>query len=47
VFEVLFEPGQKRGGEYAADAAAVERQDAEELVVARRAAFRSAHAASS
>jgi hypothetical protein len=38
VFEVLFEAGQKRSGEYAADAAAIERQDAEELAVARRVA---------
>jgi hypothetical protein len=31
VFEVFFEPREERGREYPANAAAVERQDAEEL----------------
>jgi len=47
MFEMLFETRKERGRKNAADAAAVERQDAEELPVAGRAAVRSVHAASS
>src|SRR5262249_32851905 len=47
MFEMLFQTSQKRGREYAADTAAVERQDAEELAVARHVTVRSVHAASS
>ena len=47
MFEMLFEPRQERGRKHAADSAAVERQDAEKLAVARRAVVGSVHAASS
>ena len=33
MFEMLFDPGEECGRKHAADAAAVEREDAEELVV--------------
>ena len=47
VFEMFFEPRKKRGREHAADPAAVERQDAENLAVARQGILvSSVHAAS-